>query len=76
MFFRHFFKNSLFSVKIHVDEISSCSSVTNRCERTLALLERILKVLENAIVNSPRNAMYLVTHQRALLLKNIARFVA
>ena len=41
---------------------------------TLCILERLLKVLENGIVNSPRNAMYLVTHQRALLLKKLARY--
>jgi len=39
----------------------------------LCILERLLKVLENAIINSPRNAMYLVTHQRALLLKKLAK---
>ncbi|XP_076825241.1 wings apart-like protein homolog isoform X1 [Clavelina lepadiformis] len=43
--------------------------------QTLCLLERLLKVLENAIANSARNAMYLVTHQHALLLKKIARLM-
>lgn len=41
-------------------------------KKPLCTVERLLRVLENGIVNSPRNAMYLVTHQRALLLKKIS----
>nr|CAB3267662.1 wings apart-like protein homolog [Phallusia mammillata] len=59
-------------VKSNVDILVPSTLVTEQYEQTLSLLERILKVLENGIVNSPRNSMYLVTHQRALLLKKMA----
>ncbi|XP_039272921.2 wings apart-like protein homolog [Styela clava] len=66
------------SVKAQVDIIENlpanldCSCQPLRIERPLCTLERLLRVLENGIINSARNAMYLVTHQRALLLKKIS----
>nr|XP_039272950.1 wings apart-like protein homolog isoform X2 [Styela clava] len=65
-------------VKAQVDIIENlpanldCSCQPLRIERPLCTLERLLQVLENGIINSARNAMYLVTHQRALLLKKIS----
>ncbi|XP_077973803.1 wings apart-like protein homolog isoform X2 [Styela clava] len=65
-------------VKAQVDIIENlpanldCSCQPLRIERPLCTLERLLRVLENGIINSARNAVYLVTHQRALLLKKIS----
>ena len=71
----------LITVKTNVDLLDTLSKTSAFSpgafheEKLLGTLERILKVLESGIVNSSRNAMYLVTYQRALLLKKLARLV-
>ncbi|XP_078493278.1 wings apart-like protein homolog isoform X2 [Ciona intestinalis] len=69
-------------VKQHVDHVTELSGSTPAStdasfpqDRPLCMLERLLKVLENTVMHSHRNAMYLVTHLRALLLKKIAQLL-
>nr|XP_018670035.1 wings apart-like protein homolog isoform X2 [Ciona intestinalis] len=63
----------------HVTELSGSAPVSIDAsfpqDRPLCMLERLLKVLENTVMHSHRNAMYLVTHLRALLLKKIAQLL-
>lgn len=69
------FNNCLVKTEVEILEIIKDDILMPEAEKPLCKLERFLRVLENSIVNSQRNAMYLVTHQRAVLLKKLSTYV-